>query len=332
MTDIKKWAPTFEVSGRNYKSLMHYFVKTTNSREIFYKMILNFLFLIVLSSTAAAQSPILIEACNNISDNEKRLSCMQELIKGFSGVSSNDKSFDRVKNAFLGLQGAVNSGISYNAYAQQVVEPARALEIYKVSSNADIVVIDMFEKALQAYKDAQSLWRASIYESQDGGVFFGRVFNYRRSGFSGVVQKYNLPVTKILLNDHLSIDLALPLMWRQASEYNKMAIDRIEFVLSGGKNKNFEKNSNEVFLRTGIRLSDSLLILGVDEKFENSIFPLGGVLEKVGGQPVSNFEQLILVINYLPKDSLGYEALVNHNNSTFSLFLKIRSPGFISNQ
>lgn len=181
----------------------------------------------LVAMAATAQSSILLEACNNIADSNKRLACLQELMNSRpAAITQPDSGLERVKNAFLGLQGTVSSGISYNAYSQQILEPASALGVYRASPKADAAAVGMFEAALKSYRDAQEVWRASIYDSTDAGAF-GRILDVRRSGLGPLVVLYRLPVTRVLFTDHLPAHLALPVIWRQASEHTDSAMRRI---------------------------------------------------------------------------------------------------------
>lgn len=307
---------------------------------------------------ASAQSSILLEACNNIADSNKRLACLQELMNTRpAAVPQPDPSLERVKNAFLGLQGSVSSGISYAAYAQQVQEPASALGVYRASPKADAAAISMFEAALGAYKDAQEVWRASIYDSTDAGAF-GRILDVRRSGLGSLVVLYGLPVTRVLFSEHLPAHLALPIIWRRASERTDSAMRRIaeagnappavvtnataervdtagaaEGVCTLFKDASATASSNppaakpleeQVYLRAGLRLSNALVILGVDSEFANSEYPVEGVLDSVCKQPVSSFGQLMTVLSNLRGDQARYEATVRYHGTTLTLPFKVR--------
>lgn len=301
-----------------------------------------FFFAVVGAAAATAQSSILLEACNSIADSGKRLACLQELMNTRPAAAPQpDPSLERVKNAFIGIQGAVDSGISYNAYAQLVIEPASALAIYKNNPKSDAVVVELFSTALSAYKDAQSLWRSSIHDSHDAGAF-GRIFNYRRAGMEDIVRRYRLPVTTVLFTDHLYIEQALPRIWARARNDTKTALSRMDpgsavenedvatrttpAASGNGTDSTGVRNpGNEIYVRTGLRLgSNTLLILDVDKDFANSQFPVGGVLEFVERQAVSSSEQLMALIDQLKKGQAGYDVTVRYNGVSVPLFLEVR--------
>lgn len=162
----------------------------------------------------------LLEACNSIDDRAKRLACLKELSDlkspAPSDASTGKAAFDRVSNAFSSVAGAVKSGISYNNYTSLILEPAKELEIFKRSTpKPSDKVVENFENALIAYKDAETVWHAAIYKSSDGG-FLGRILDPRYTGLMDIVETYSLPVRQVLLAQTLSSDSALQIIWQYA--------------------------------------------------------------------------------------------------------------------
>lgn len=176
---------------------------------------------------------MLLEACNSIDDKDKRLSCLKELSElsrtSAPANSAMKAAADRVKNAFASVSGAVNSGISYNNYSSLILEPAKELEIFKQSNpKPNQVAISQFEEALVAYRDAATVWHASIFKSDDGGLFLGKILNPQYTGLQGIVNKYDLPVKQIVLTQHLSAEIALPIIWRYALEHAQAAAKALD--------------------------------------------------------------------------------------------------------
>lgn len=198
---------------------------------------------LLLSTVVFAQNNVLLEACNAIEDREKRFSCLQE-IAALKSVNSHDAtSFKRLKAAFAGIAGAVNAGLSYKNYQSLIVEPAKELGVFKQeNSNINPEALKFLDKAVSAYNDAERLWRASIYDSQDGGIFFGKILNYQALGLSDVIRIYNLPTTTVLMNPHVSVHAALPIIWQYAEKNAKLALDDIE-----GKKKIDTRDEWEVY-------------------------------------------------------------------------------------
>lgn len=179
-------------------------------------------------SGVQAQPTALLEACNSIGDKDKRLLCFKELETLKGAGMKNSTSTTGLKNSFAAIAGAVNSGISYNNYKLLIVEPAKAVGVFKQENpNVSKEVGNSLDRAVEAYNDAERLWNASIFRSQDGGIF-GRILNYERLGLTEIVNKYNLPTTKVLFNAHVSIGAALPVIWRYAEDASKAAFDAIE--------------------------------------------------------------------------------------------------------
>lgn len=182
----------------------------------------------LLCVVAHAQPSAILEACNSIEDKDKRLACFKELANLKSSGTSNEAAAKRVKNAFAAIAGAVNSGVSFNNYSAMILEPAKEIGIFKQEiPTPSQKVLDLFDQSLSSYHDAEKVWQASIYHSDDAG-FFGRVLNPRLTGLQGIVGKYNLPTRTVLFNDHLPVDVALPIIWRYAEEHAKAAVDILE--------------------------------------------------------------------------------------------------------
>ncbi len=176
---------------------------------------------------------VLLEACNAINEKDQRLACFKELSvlrnPTTSDAPMSKASSERVKNAFASVAGVVNSGVSLNNYSALILEPAKELEIFKrMTPKQNQQAIDQFDEALVAYRDAEKVWHASIFDSSDGGLFLGRILNPKFTGLQGIVDKYGLPTKQILLTEHLSAEIALPIIWRYAGRHAKAANDALE--------------------------------------------------------------------------------------------------------
>lgn len=188
--------------------------------------------LLTISGVAIAQPSHLLEACNSLEDKEKRMACLKELVtlnKKDESINSASSSVRRLKAAFAGIAGTVNAGLSYNNYKTLIIEPARELGIFKQEVPlANKEALESLDAAVEAYNDAERLWRASIYKSQDGGVFFGKVLNYKTAGLTDIVNKYGIPTSTVLMNPHVSANEGLSIIWRFADESAKSSIDTLE--------------------------------------------------------------------------------------------------------
>lgn len=180
------------------------------------------------SAEALAQTSVIMEACNSISDNGKRLICFKQIESLTVAGPKNTNSLATIKNSFAAIAGAVDSGISYANYKILILEPAKALGVFKQENpGASRDALESFDKAVMAYNDAERLWNASIYKSRDSGVF-GPILNYEAVGLTDVVRRYRLTTTTVLLNPHVQIESALPQIWRYAARSYKDAFEIME--------------------------------------------------------------------------------------------------------
>ena len=175
-------------------------------------------------------SSILIEACNGIKDDAKRLSCLQEIMSSKSqNFAQTDNGIQDLKKAFASISGAVNSGINFQKYQAIALEPSKALSVL-MAINKDIEpdVIEHLTKSAEAYKDAETLWRAHIYNGQDAGIMFGRILNYRMAGLDWLVKKYQLPTNTVLFNENVPLNPSLSIIWREANENASKAMESLD--------------------------------------------------------------------------------------------------------
>lgn len=193
-------------------------------------------FALLFSVVASGQSSILLEACNNLVDSEKRLVCLKEVFRGNDDkFSQKNESLERLKNSFLGIQGVVNSGVSYRIYAEKILEPAQAIQIFSANQKGESSgALRSFQEALETYRDAEILWRAYITSSRDGGIFVGRVLDYKNLGLSYLIEKYQLPTTTVLLTSHVELQPSLRIMWARAESAFNAGVAAIEQREAGG--------------------------------------------------------------------------------------------------
>lgn len=170
-----------------------------------------------------------MDACNALSDKKQRLACFNELmgLKAASGAQS-EAAGKRVNSAFASIAGAVGSGMSYNSYATLVLEPAKELEVFRREHpGTSPVALQLFDQALMAYRDAQTVWLASIQHGHDGGAFGRRLLNAPEAGVSGIVYKYQLPLQTQLSNTPLMVDAALSVLWKYGDQRARLAADAL---------------------------------------------------------------------------------------------------------
>ena len=174
----------------------------------------------VIASAVCAQPKVLLEACNAIDDRARRMECLEEVMQRATAKhdvkDAQTAALKRTKAAFAAFASTVQSGISYNNYSVLVLEPAKELGILRQEvPSLDPETFNKLSEAVTAYNDAGTVWRASIYQSQDAGLF-GRIVDPDRTGLASIVRRYQLNTTTVLLSTHLPINAALSTIWRSA--------------------------------------------------------------------------------------------------------------------
>lgn len=195
----------------------------------FLKIFLIFAFSMNLAP-ALSQPKVLMDACNAIEDKERRVNCFSELVRIQGGTlkasepSSQTLAIKKARDSFFSVSSAVENGVSFNTYTNIILEPAKALGVMKSDApQLDTIVFENLQSAVVAYNDAARVWHASIYKSQDGGAFVGRILNPELTGLMPIVQRYGLETRSVLLNTHLPPEAAITKIWRFADQMIKDA-------------------------------------------------------------------------------------------------------------
>jgi hypothetical protein len=232
----------------------------------------------------AQPSPLLLEACNAVSDAAKRLACLQDFVKLQPSPSRAPqeqglKYLEDLRRAFASTQGAVAARLSYVQYQTLSLEPAKALSVFRSANPTALApALDFLQQAADAYSDAQVVWRASIYDSQDAGIF-GRVLNPSRAGLEQIVYRYSLRTESVLFQQHLPASAALADIWRRASSLADRGLSALD---GAGKGE----------VPTGDRLEpvesprDTTRFAGVREAGDRSVRAL------LGNPPVVDYRAL----------------------------------------
>ena len=175
-------------------------------------------------------SSILIEACNGIKEDAKRLNCLQEIMSSKSqNFAQTDNGIQDLKKTFASISGAVNSGINFQKYQAIALEPSKALSaLTAINKDVEPDVIEYLTKSAEAYKDAETLWRAHIYNGQDAGIMFGRILNYRMAGLDWLVKKYQRPTNTVLFNENVPLNPSLSIIWREANANASKAMELLD--------------------------------------------------------------------------------------------------------
>lgn len=208
-----------------------------------------FIVLIFLSLSATSQSNILLEACNKINNQDNRLACFKEVYQTSeqktTAIDRQQIAIDSMKKEFAELQQIIKTGISYNAYSEAITKPAMKLGSLKLETNGEMpYMIKSLEDAIVAYNDAGTVWRASIHDSMDGGIFTGKILNPEQSGLMRIVNKYNLRLESKLLNTHLPPNEAILKIFKYAEDKTRDAFTEISPLK---KNTTEDKINTNVF-------------------------------------------------------------------------------------
>lgn len=183
---------------------------------------------VLVCGGALAQPSALMDACNAVSEKEQRLACFKELIDLKAGGAQSEAAGKKVKSAFASLAGAVSSGISYNNYGTLILDPAKELEVFRREHpTTSPVAVLLFDQALVAYRDAQKVWHANIYLSNEAGAW-GRILDVADAQLGDIVYKYKLPLQTRLFSKHLNADAALSEIWKYADQRARLATDVLD--------------------------------------------------------------------------------------------------------
>lgn len=154
----------------------------------------------------AQPSMVLIEACNAITEEAKRLECLKAAVGTASSAAPNAN--EPLKKAFADIQSSVDVGISYNNYQTALLDLAKAVAAFKVSPGDDAAK-KLASEALDAYKDAGTFWERAIsfYARSDNNLAYGGGLPVGLTGMDWLVSKYSLPTVR---SDLLGLHSGLP--------------------------------------------------------------------------------------------------------------------------
>lgn len=186
-----------------------------------------------LSNFAQAQpATALIEACNALTDAQKRLECMKAAFA--STQTKDDDKTQSLVNAFTGFWGRVEAGSSLINYQSALSNLAQEFAVFKNSSPApEQETIEAFEKSLEAYRDAGEFWQKSIsfYARRDNRISYGGGLPVNMVGIGWMLSKYELPATRA---DVWGIQIGVPTelgrsqILKKAKEFSDKGIELLK--------------------------------------------------------------------------------------------------------
>lgn len=154
----------------------------------------------------AQPSMVLIEACNAVPEEAKRLECLKAAVNNASSAAPNAN--EHLKKAFADIRSSLDVGISYNNYQTALLDLAKAVAAFKASSRDDAAK-KLASEALDAYKDAGTFWERAIsfYARSDNNVAYGGGLPVGLTGMDWLVSKYSLQTVR---SDLLGLHSGLP--------------------------------------------------------------------------------------------------------------------------
>ena len=173
---------------------------------------------------SSAQIPeVLLEACNNIQDSEKRFTCLKAAAST-KNIPAQNSATDLLKKAFGDIRAGLEIGVSYNNYQLALIELAKAISTFKKDANQkEKAGLDYFEEALDAYTDAGVLWGKSIefYSRRDNSLAYGGGLPISLPRIGELAFKYKIQTVKAdLLGFHrgVPVNSSRALIWGKANE------------------------------------------------------------------------------------------------------------------
>lgn len=148
----------------------------------------------------------LIEACNAVPEEAKRLECLKAAMNAAPRAMPN--ASEPLRKAFADIQSSLDVGISYNNYQKALLDLAKAVAAFKESTGDDAAKKQASE-ALEAYKDAGTFWASAIsfYARSDNNLAYGGGLPVGLTGMDWLISKYSLPTVR---SDLLGLHTGLP--------------------------------------------------------------------------------------------------------------------------
>lgn len=203
--------------------------------------------LIGLTALAAAQghaqpSMALIEACNAVPQEAKRLECLKAAMNTAPQTAAPNAN-EPLRKAFAEIQSSLEVGISYNNYQTALLELAKAVAAFKEGPAGDAAK-KLATEALEAYKDAGTFWERAIsfYARSDNNLAFGGGLPVGLTGMDWLVSKYSLQTVR---SDLLGLHAGLPVAGTRSRLWEIAASKASSAVSPQPQTKNAEDQHTE---------------------------------------------------------------------------------------
>lgn len=187
-------------------------------------------------------SMALIEACNAVPQEAKRLECLKAAMNTAPQTAAPNAN-DSLRKAFADIQSSLDVGISYNNYQTALLELAKAVAAFKEGPAGDAAK-NLATEALEAYKDAGTFWERAIsfYARSDNNLAFGGGLPVGLTGMDWLVSKYSLQTVR---SDLLGLHAGLPVAGTRSRLWEIAASKASSAVSPQPQTKNAEDQHTE---------------------------------------------------------------------------------------
>jgi hypothetical protein len=168
---------------------------------------------------------VLLEACAAMKEVEKRASCFEAIARMEAPAAPAANKFANLKRAFTAISAATATGVSLVQYTPMIQAAATEVALARdaAASDAERQALDLYERAIDAYRDAATFWQRDIefYARRDNRLAYGGGLPVDMVGVGHLVEKWSLSAGKSDIwgiNRGVPRSYALSTMWAAAGK------------------------------------------------------------------------------------------------------------------
>lgn len=321
--------------------------------------------ILLFSATVHAQAAkILIEACNSIQNQEKRLECMMAAMKSASDNvsqvernSPSSKSSDEMQmvndkaeksrkkysgliRASTALIASIESGVTFAQYqllVQSLVVETAVGKKESAEAN-EIRALNHFELAVDAFKDAEVFWKNEfqIFHNYNTGVSEKNEFvPIETVEFAFLVNKWKIPTGKTGLHGTTVVmprGLAINTLWKAGKKEIETGESELLFKSTAQLVNESKPPVPELKFHDrpiGLTISDAqegLVISSVYGAAITSGIEVGDILVQIDNKYVSFVNQLNPLMSTLSKDKKMLGVLIRREKLLLFKLIKFTNP------
>lgn len=168
------------------------------------------LLLVLSGATHAADRDALLDGCASIPDAERRSKCFEAIARmpnqsSIEQPRAEDRAalvtrkYDALNRASIAIRAAVDAGVSYAQYGPYVQQFSIELALARQTADpAEATALDLFDRALEAYRDMATFWDASItfFANRDNRLAFSGL-PVRAAGVGWAADKYGMTLQSV---------------------------------------------------------------------------------------------------------------------------------------